>query len=191
MKKLMVATSLVLAGVGTVAAPAPVLARSTTSGAASSLVTATGGEASAVKCQTRSIKSLANSRYVSAEFGWSGDKYGMLRARATKVGPWERFSICYNGRNYTIKSLANGKYVSAEFGWSGGDRGMLRARASSAGTWERFHIASCGTGCVSIRNLAVPSPSYVSAELGNKGDKYGMLRARGSKVGPWEKFRVQ
>ncbi|WP_433368960.1 fascin domain-containing protein [Streptosporangium sp. CA-115845] len=184
MKKLVVAACLILTSAGTMVTASPVLAQSVTSEAA-------GREASVIGCQTRSIQSLANDKYVSAEFGWSGDNYGMLRARGTKVGPWEKFSICYNGRNHTIQSLANGKYVSAEFGWSGANRGMLRARTSKPGTWERFHIASCGTGCVSIQNLAVSSNRYVSAELGNKGDKYGMLRARGAGVGPWEKFRIR
>ena len=32
-----------------------------------------------------------NGRYVSAELGYDGDRYGMLRARATAVSSWEWF----------------------------------------------------------------------------------------------------
>jgi len=38
-------------------------------------------------------RSPANNQYVSGELGWHGDDYGMLRARATSVGSWERFII--------------------------------------------------------------------------------------------------
>jgi len=184
MKKLAVAACLVLAGTGTMVTPSPALAQSVTSEAAER-------GTSAVSCKNRTIQSLANGKYVSAELGWSGDNYGMLRARSSKVGPWEKFRFCYNGYNYTIQSLANGKFVSAEFGWSGASRGMLRARAPRAATWERFYINSCGTGCTSIQNLAIPSRRHVSAELGNKGNRSGMLRARNEGVGPWERFRIR
>ncbi|GAA4187706.1 hypothetical protein GCM10023074_00600 [Microbispora amethystogenes] len=198
MKQFKVAACLLLAGASTVVTPAPVLARSATPASAPSLTSATVRDASALKCQNRSIKSRANGRYVSAELGYgtSDSRYGMLRARATGVGPWEKFRICYNGRNYTIQSRHNGKYVSAELGYGTSDSryGMLRARATSAGTWERFFITSCGTGCVLIEAANL---KYVAAELGyGKTDsRYGMLRGRtpdvSYKIGPWEKFSVQ
>ncbi|MEU8247231.1 hypothetical protein [Nonomuraea sp. NPDC048916] len=37
--------------------------------------------------------SQANSKFVSAEFGYGGSLYGMLRARPTNVGPWELFYL--------------------------------------------------------------------------------------------------
>jgi hypothetical protein len=37
------------------------------------------------------ITSLANGRIVSAELGYGGGDNGMLRARATAIGPWEQF----------------------------------------------------------------------------------------------------
>jgi hypothetical protein len=37
--------------------------------------------------------SVANSRYVSAEIGYTGSLDGMLRARAVSSGPWERYQI--------------------------------------------------------------------------------------------------
>ena len=52
-------------------------------------VRSTGGGSSI----TWTIQSMANSRYVSAEVGWTGDRYGLLRARATAIGPWEQFVI--------------------------------------------------------------------------------------------------
>ncbi|GLX96563.1 hypothetical protein [Herbidospora sp. NBRC 101105] len=41
----------------------------------------------------RTIKSLANNGYVSAEPAYPGDGYGMLRARADVVGHYEKFVI--------------------------------------------------------------------------------------------------
>src|SRR6516225_8953527 len=67
------------------------------------------------------IKSVANGRYVTAELGYTGGNYGMLRARASSVGAWQRFTICgvwVNGRyGQAFKSEANGKWVSAELGY--------------------------------------------------------------------------
>ncbi|MFJ2582818.1 hypothetical protein [Kitasatospora aureofaciens] len=38
------------------------------------------------------LRSVANGEYVSAELAYSGDQYGMLRARtAAAPGPWEQF----------------------------------------------------------------------------------------------------
>jgi hypothetical protein len=39
------------------------------------------------------LRSGANNRFVSAELGYTGANEGMLRARATAKGPWERFEI--------------------------------------------------------------------------------------------------
>jgi hypothetical protein len=85
----------------------------------------------------------SNGRYVSAELGYgtSNPLYGMLRARATSVGAWERFTMVFidvNGSTYTAFRAANGLWVSAELGYSGSEYGMLRARAGSIGPWELF-----------------------------------------------------
>jgi hypothetical protein len=40
---------------------------------------------------TMSIYSHATGRYVSAELGWSGARYGTLRARTQFAQSWERF----------------------------------------------------------------------------------------------------
>jgi hypothetical protein len=39
------------------------------------------------------VYSTANSRYVSAELGYTGGDQGMLRARATEIGPWEQYVL--------------------------------------------------------------------------------------------------
>jgi hypothetical protein len=79
------------------------------------------------------IRSLRNGNWVSAELGYGGGRYGMLRARAASIGPWETF----NGASF-FRNVANGRYVSAELGYTGGLDAMLRARATSVGPWERF-----------------------------------------------------
>ena len=79
------------------------------------------------------IRSKRNGKWVSAELGYSGGRYAMLRARADSIGPWETFNG-FSG----LRNTKNGKYVSAELGYGGGLYGMLRARASSYGPWERF-----------------------------------------------------
>lgn len=40
---------------------------------------------------TIALRSCANGRFVSTELGYSGSSYGMLRARATAIGPWEEY----------------------------------------------------------------------------------------------------
>jgi hypothetical protein len=88
------------------------------------------------------FRSMANNRYVTAELGMTGDSYGLLRARATVIGAWEKFRLTYNTTTgeTSVRSMANNRYVSAEVGWSGSRNGLLRARATSLGPWERFAI---------------------------------------------------
>lgn len=133
------------------------------------------------------LRSKANGRFVSAEFGWGGDDWGMLRARATQIGPWEVFRFCTDGGGGTlIRNEIEHKYVSTELGWGGDRYGMLRARAVNPGTWERFGIWPSG-------HIAISSDAngrWVSAELGWGGDRYGMLRGRATDLGPWELFEV-
>ncbi len=87
-----------------------------------------------------SIYSQANGRYVSAEIGYGGPSYAMLRARHGGVGPWERFILHNNFNTFSIQSEANGQFVAAEIGWSGRSHGMLRARNSFIGPWEKFEF---------------------------------------------------
>jgi len=39
------------------------------------------------------IKARANGNYVTVERQWTGDRFGMLRARSSSVGPWEKFTV--------------------------------------------------------------------------------------------------
>jgi hypothetical protein len=79
------------------------------------------------------MRSLRNGLWVSSEQGYSGARRGMLRARASSIGPWEKF---YSDRG--LKSLANNRWVSVEMNYSGSLKYMLRARATSPGPWEQF-----------------------------------------------------
>lgn len=139
-----------------------------------------------------SIYALANNRYVSAEKEYTGNRKGMLRARATAIGTWERFQIVGNCRvspGCAIRALANGRYVSAEKLDPGPQKGMLRARATSIGAWERFIVkGDCTAGCAL---LARANNRYVAAERAYSGSGKGMLRARSTSVGTWEKFRFK
>ncbi|SRR6266498_1574620 len=164
--------------------------------AAAALVPITAPAASAVTtCNNWSwIISFGNSRYTSAELGYGGDLYGMLRARATDPGPWEEFQICGRWEGGTkvnyIASNANLRYVSAELGRTGGDHGMLRARATSVGNWEKFTIARWGPNPAMYTIRSQANGRYVSAELGYGGGRYAMLRARATSIGNWEKFLI-
>jgi hypothetical protein len=137
---------------------------------------------------TAPIRSVADGQYVSAELGYGGDSYGMLRARAGGVGPWEQYNLCRNTvtNTYAIRSAANGKYVSAELAYGGDNYGMLRARADGIGPWEQFTFEQTGSG-YAIRSAA--NGLYVSAELAYSGDNATMLRARANGIGPWEQFQ--
>ncbi|MBV9615855.1 MAG: hypothetical protein JO031_10415, partial [Ktedonobacteraceae bacterium] len=151
---------------------------------------------------TDNIFSLANSKYVAAELGYTGGNYAMLRARTASnaIGPWEVFNW-YAGVNgaYEIQSNANGLFVTAELGYTGGNYAMLRARTGSnaIGPWEQFFLYTLNgcnpvtTNCQSLI-LSAANNKLVSAELGYTGGNYAMLRARTdpNKAGPWEQFLV-
>jgi hypothetical protein len=135
----------------------------------------------------QTYRSIANGLYVSAELGYTGSNYGMLRARASTVGSWEKFSqYHYNDTQVGFYSTANFYWVSAELGYTGSNYAMLRARASTRGPWEDYNVIENADGTVSLQSNA--NLLYVSAELGYTGSNYAMLRARASSIGPWEKF---
>ena len=77
----------------------------------------TAASAQALDCfPVQGFKSEANDRYVVAQLDYGiayprHNLYGMLRAHATGVGPWERFQFCNNrGTNlWSIYSNANGR----------------------------------------------------------------------------------
>jgi hypothetical protein len=128
-------------------------------------------------------------RFVSAELGYSGGDSGMLRARATQIGPWELFDLCFDSAagSTLIRSEANGLLVSAEFGYTGGDNGMLRARAAVGGAWEHFRLSiHSDDNFYTLENAG--NSILVSAEFGYTGGDNGMLRDRAWAIGPWEQF---
>ncbi|MER7753775.1 hypothetical protein [Kitasatospora sp. NPDC097643] len=143
-----------------------------------------------VACVTEGtpLKSAASGQYVSTELAYGGDSYGMLRARAGALGPWEQYNLCRNNRSgvYSIRSAANGRWVSAELAYGGDQYGELRARADVLGPWEKFTVEPVG-GNYALKSAA--NGQYVSAELAYGGDQYGELRARAGALGPWEQFQ--
>ena len=145
------------------------------------------------------IWAYGNDRWVSAELGFNGFYYAMLRARATAIGSWERYTVAFAAGipcTYTIKSLANGKYVAANFSLPGDVNGMLNASdgssLGSASELFRFLYEPQGRfAIIGVGQLVGGKPVFVSAELGYVANGYGMLRARASVVGPWEQFAFQ
>jgi hypothetical protein len=87
------------------------------------------------------LQSNFSRKAVSAEIHYGGADYGMLRARAAAIGPWERYNLLKNLTTgvWAIQSKANGKYVTAEQTYTGGDYGMLRARATAISVWELYN----------------------------------------------------
>jgi hypothetical protein len=145
----------------------------------------------------QSFKSSANGLYVAAELGYGPyfpvlHGYGMLRARAEHVGPWEKFQFCEDKatKAWSIFSNANNRWVSTEVDRRGGSKGMLRARAETVGPWERYSIHCSGQpypkGTFVI--YARANNKWVAAELGYTGAEKGMLRARADVPGAWEHF---
>jgi hypothetical protein len=138
--------------------------------------------------------SFAANKYATAELGYGGNLYGMVRAARDNPGPWEDWTFCsfYEGGTKVtyIYNEANGRYVSAEFGRTGGDHGMLRARATSVGPWEKFRVERWGPNpnMYTIRSLR--NGRYVSTELGYGGVRKNMLRARATRIGNWEKYYI-
>jgi hypothetical protein len=171
---------------GPVGAPVSILAQATAQRQAMAHALA----ATSCLADPVTIRSTSNGRYVSAELGYGGSSYAMLRARATAVGPWEKFYLCwgdgYSADQWALLAAGNADYVSAELGYTGSSYAMLRARATALGPWEKFRWLTNGNDEL----LSVQNGRYVSAELGYTGSSYAMLRARATAIGPWEQFTI-
>lgn len=164
----------------------------------SATVPSSPAQADGGACRNVAIRSQGNGLYVSAELGYSGDRYGMLRARASTIGPWEKFQLCQyigtvgpgNALYWTssLRSLANNKFVSVEYDYTGGWYGMLRARADSWGSWEILMIDDWN----SPAHIGTASQIQIaSAELDQQPAEWNaMLRMRPccTKAGTWEGF---
>lgn len=127
---------------------------------ASSMKTTQPSAARICNSTTQSIQSKYNSKYVSAELGMY---QAPLRARATTVGPWEKFTLYPNSDGTcSLKSNANGLYVTAELGIM---LAPLHARAKSIGSWEKYSIYPNSDGTWSLQaanNLWVSADIYSS-----------------------------
>jgi uncharacterized protein with LGFP repeats len=135
----------------------------------------------------RSAPGYGNGDYVSAELGYTGASYAMLRARAATAGSWESWSEYPLGGNLiALRNNANGQFVTADLGYTGANQYELHAGAAHIGPWEEFHIITNSDGTYSLQSAA--NGLYVSAELAYTGSSYAELRARSSAIGPWEKF---
>jgi hypothetical protein len=146
-----------------------------------------------VSCAKVSFQSIANGKYVTAELGKVGTHYGMLRARATSVGPWELFKLCYHtdGGWFHIESWENKLFVRVHDFAEGRYQWMLTASASSLSGAATFYRDTGSVGWSAFRYSA--TFKWVSTELSPQTyppDELGMLRARANAIGPWEQFAV-
>jgi hypothetical protein len=160
-----------------------------------------GGGHRAYGCRTVALQSAANHLFVSAEAGdaYGGDWAGMLRARNTYIGPWEKFQLCSvddsawpDGVALWAESVHG--WVSAEIGYGGaGMSGLLRGRpySDTIETWEEFRIINLG-GTNHIALFSAANYDVVTAELDypTNDTLYGRLRARTNVLGPWEQFYI-
>jgi hypothetical protein len=151
---------------------------------AGGVLVATEQPAAAASCMNVSFVNDATGLAVSAELGYAQTDafYGELRARATSIGPWERFRECIDANNvFTLQSLANNEYVSVEVNYEGKYQYMLRARASVVGNWEKFVKYDMGEYFVFTGQgyLVTSDQSYTGSE------KYMMLANRKTE-GSWE-----
>lgn len=138
-----------------------------------------------VYCTTDLAIKAGNGLYVSAELGYGGNDYGLLRARAATVGPWEKFKLCHYQTPepfYTLQSQANNLYVSVELGWPGESNAVLRARSSSYGPWERFK-PSVINNIASEANAKLVRLMYVAGYT-------NVLRANGTVVDRFNIFKL-
>jgi hypothetical protein len=136
------------------------------------------------------LRSEANGKYVSAEFGYTGGTRGELRARTdAPAGSWEQFSLNSGGSDgsVSLRSQNDDLYVSVETEEDSTHLGMLRARSATAYGWEKFLLERQSNGNYALKS--VHNGKYVSTELNYTGADADLLRARSDKVsGSWERF---
>jgi len=137
-----------------------------------------------------SIRSLAANRFVTAELGYGGADYGMLRARATAIASWEMFTLVGDcSRACALRSDANGRFVTAELGYQGYAWGETRARSGVAQAWEQFRFdGNCDTGCAIV---SLANGRYLTTELGYTGNGQNMLRARATQALGWGQYVIR
>jgi hypothetical protein len=137
-----------------------------------------------------SIRSEFNGAATSAELDYAGGDFGMARARAFAIGPWEKWDVCQDPTNllWSFRAHGTGLIVSTELGYVGGNHfAMLRARASVIGPWEQIRpLVAAGA----IYAFVFPAANAVTSAEFAYPSPYdnGVLRARNATIGPWEQF---
>ena len=89
--------------------------------------------------------SAQNRKFVTAELGndyQNTPLAGVLRARASTVGAWEKFdlAIAPDFAHIALRTRSKHKFVSIEYGDTDLLHAMLRARNATVGVWEIFDI---------------------------------------------------
>jgi len=89
------------------------------------------------------LQSLANGKFVSADWNLSGSQRGILRAGwATTAQGWEFFQIDAGNHPAKIFVTSGLVYASAEMGYPGDLYGVVRARAANVGLWEQYDVVA-------------------------------------------------
>jgi len=144
---------------------------------------------------TDHIYAMANHFYISAELGYGGYSYALLRARAFIPTDQETFHWYFDGQTLTwqIQSVANGLFLSTEKRNQGSSYAQLRARASPDHVfgYEQFYLYYDRATQEDVLQSAI-NHLFVSVELGYSGGNYALLRARTSEtaLSTWEQFLV-
>ncbi len=126
---------------------------------------------------TYSLKSLANSEYVTAPNSGSNS----LIAQSSSVGTAEQFKIVdAGGGNIGFLALINSNYVTAE----NNGASPLIANRTGVGSWETFTEFDAGGGNIGLR--AMNDGKYVTAPNGGANP----LIAQSSTIGTAESFTI-
>ncbi|MDP9842091.1 fibronectin type III domain-containing protein [Streptosporangium lutulentum] len=140
-----------------------------TSGASNAVSVTTSASSTAVI----TLRSRANSRYVTAATG------SPLIANGTSAGTAQQFErVDLGNGNVGLRARVNNQFVCAE----GAGAQPLIANRPSAGAWETFQLVTNPNGSVSLR--AQVNGKYVCAE----GAGAQPLVANRDAIGPWEQF---
>ena len=133
------------------------------------------------------LRNRSSWNFVTAELGYTGDEFTMLRARATSAGPWERWTLCRLTRTSKWYFLVNQAMdadqwyegvVWADVNAPGAMDGMLRANGfyttDGISTAEQFEKVMVGN-YLTLKSRT--TGKFVIAETGYPGGHDGMLRA--------------
>jgi len=136
------------------------------------------------------LQARTNHRYVTTEVTFPGTAFrGLLRARASAIGSWQRFRCVAIGTNqWALNSRANHKYVTAEITYPGTLRGLLRASSNTIGISEEFTfrpVAACACFALQAANA-----KFVTVDPSTSSSTRGLLRAHGTSIGTRQEFDI-